>query len=234
MEERSPKVITPRLVTNPVLLSGIAKCGSCGGGLMLATGKSGRYRYYACAARMLKGRTGCSAPIRMPEAKLDALTDGNAGDTKDFRDHQEKLERRREELGRLISLKERDLPLPVARLTMSQVTRCGEALTGLLKNGPSAFRKEYLKLLVKSVEVTEEHVKISGSRAALAAAVQAQTGTSGEVPGIVPEWCPPPDSNRDGDCSPRDFKSAISDQSQQSATDYNNKISELPNLACCC
>ena len=44
---------------NPTLLTGIAKCGTCGSGMTLRTGKSGRYRYYTCAGCAQKGKTIC-------------------------------------------------------------------------------------------------------------------------------------------------------------------------------
>jgi site-specific DNA recombinase len=69
---RSPKRIAPRLVGNPTLLTGIARCGICGSGLTLRTGKSGRYRYYACAGRAQKGATVCTGCTISMEA-LDGM-----------------------------------------------------------------------------------------------------------------------------------------------------------------
>ena len=48
--------------------------------MMLRTGKSGRYRYYACASHRLKGRTACAAPIAVPERELDGLVIGALAD----------------------------------------------------------------------------------------------------------------------------------------------------------
>jgi hypothetical protein len=56
---RSPKRVAPRIVGSPTLLTGIARCGTCGSGMTLRTGKSGRYRYYACAGCGQKGKTLC-------------------------------------------------------------------------------------------------------------------------------------------------------------------------------
>ena len=44
LESRRPTRIPPRLVDGPTLLTGIAKCASCGGGMTIRTGKGGRYR----------------------------------------------------------------------------------------------------------------------------------------------------------------------------------------------
>jgi site-specific DNA recombinase len=59
LRSRSPKRAVPRVVGNATLLSGIAKCGTCGSGMTLRTGKSGRYRYYTCAGSAQKGKTKC-------------------------------------------------------------------------------------------------------------------------------------------------------------------------------
>ncbi len=80
LKSRRPNVTAPRIVNSEVLLTGIARCESCGAPLMLSTGKSGRYRYYACSAKRLKGRSACKAPIIVPEAQLDQLVIGALAD----------------------------------------------------------------------------------------------------------------------------------------------------------
>ena len=40
---------------------------------MVRTGKSGRYRYYACASHRLKGRVACSNPVAIRESQLDDM-----------------------------------------------------------------------------------------------------------------------------------------------------------------
>ncbi|HQT25877.1 MAG TPA: recombinase family protein [Burkholderiales bacterium] len=42
-ESRSPSRMSPRQVSSPILLSGLLKCGCCGAGMTLSTGKGGRY-----------------------------------------------------------------------------------------------------------------------------------------------------------------------------------------------
>lgn len=64
--ERSPAKVPPRIVNGPTMLTGLLRCGSCGGGMTLRTGKGGKYRYYACSNAMRKGRTACKGrSIRM-------------------------------------------------------------------------------------------------------------------------------------------------------------------------
>jgi site-specific DNA recombinase len=73
---RNPRTTPTRVTTSDVLLSGIVRCESCGGPMMLrtGTGKSGStYRYYACAANRLKGRSACNCPAAIPESQLDRL-----------------------------------------------------------------------------------------------------------------------------------------------------------------
>ena len=62
----------PRVVTGPILLTGIATCASCGGGMTLRTGKSGRYRYYTCATCAQQGKAACKGRS-VPMDKLDRL-----------------------------------------------------------------------------------------------------------------------------------------------------------------
>lgn len=57
LKARNPKATPPRTVTGPILLTGLATCVSCHGGMTLRTGKSGRYRYYACATCAQKGKS---------------------------------------------------------------------------------------------------------------------------------------------------------------------------------
>jgi site-specific DNA recombinase len=75
LHARSPKVVAPRTTTGPILLTGLAVCASCGGGMMLRTGtsKNGRiYRYYTCASCATKGKTVCKGRS-IPMDKLDNL-----------------------------------------------------------------------------------------------------------------------------------------------------------------
>ena len=72
---RNPRVTPPRVISAPVLLTGLAVCAHCGGSMTMRTGtsRSGRvYRYYSCASFLGKGRTACKGrSIRMD--KLDAV-----------------------------------------------------------------------------------------------------------------------------------------------------------------
>lgn len=68
---RSVEVVNPAIAGSKTLLTGIAKCGLCGAGMTLMTGKGGKYRYYKCATRTCKGNHLCSNPA-VPMNKLDS------------------------------------------------------------------------------------------------------------------------------------------------------------------
>ncbi len=59
LRARNPKSTPPRTISTPTLLAGLAVCPFCGGGMLLSTGKGGKYRYYACGSRLRKGDTAC-------------------------------------------------------------------------------------------------------------------------------------------------------------------------------
>ena len=58
---RRPSNSHPREVASQYLLSGLARCGSCGSTAIGTVGKSGKYFYYTCNKRYKKGRDACNA-----------------------------------------------------------------------------------------------------------------------------------------------------------------------------
>ncbi len=75
LKARSPKVTPPRTVSGPILLTGLAVCATCDGGMTLRTGtsKTGKvHRYYTCSACFRSGKTACKGRS-IPMDKLDAL-----------------------------------------------------------------------------------------------------------------------------------------------------------------
>jgi DNA invertase Pin-like site-specific DNA recombinase len=71
-ESRAPTKTPPRRVSSPTLLTGLLKCGVCGHGMTLVTGKSGRYRYYKCTSRHNQGNHACNSG-NLPMETLDSL-----------------------------------------------------------------------------------------------------------------------------------------------------------------
>ena len=72
LSERNPKSLPPRVVTGPILLTGLARCARCDGAMTLRTGKSGRYRYYSCSTAGRQGKVGCPGRS-IPMDFLDGL-----------------------------------------------------------------------------------------------------------------------------------------------------------------
>jgi site-specific DNA recombinase len=74
-EARDPKAegtAQARTLTLPTLLTGLLRCEHCGKAMTLATGKSGRYRYYKCCTRLSVGAAACATP-NLPMERLDRL-----------------------------------------------------------------------------------------------------------------------------------------------------------------
>jgi site-specific DNA recombinase len=75
LKTRDPRVTAPRVVTGPILLTGIATCAGCGGAMTLRTGTSSTgkvHKYYTCSTCARLGKTGCKGRS-VPMAKLDAI-----------------------------------------------------------------------------------------------------------------------------------------------------------------
>ena len=75
LKARDPHVVAPRVVTGPILLTGLAVCASCGGAMTLRTGTSRSgvvYKYYSCSTCVRQGKTGCKGRS-IPMATLDDL-----------------------------------------------------------------------------------------------------------------------------------------------------------------
>lgn len=69
---RAPRVTAPRIVSGPTLLASVARCGMCGSGMTIRTGKGGRYSYYNCNAKVNGAAARCVCKgIR--QEKLDAI-----------------------------------------------------------------------------------------------------------------------------------------------------------------
>ncbi|MBM3552064.1 MAG: recombinase family protein [Alphaproteobacteria bacterium] len=82
LKARDPRILPPRVVTGPILLTGLAHCATCGGAMTLRTGtsKSGKvHRYYTCSTAARVGKTGCKGrSIAMD--KLDGLVTTHLAD----------------------------------------------------------------------------------------------------------------------------------------------------------
>lgn len=68
--QRRPDVVRgPRLLSSPLLLTGVLKCGHCGSALTIATGKD--YRYYKCTRKIKHHKDACPSKA-VPMDRFDA------------------------------------------------------------------------------------------------------------------------------------------------------------------
>jgi site-specific DNA recombinase len=72
LDARRPSRVPARVVTTPVLLTGLAHCATCGGSMRLTYGKYARYRYYSCHSGMHRGAAACRGRA-IPMQVLDDL-----------------------------------------------------------------------------------------------------------------------------------------------------------------
>ena len=86
---RAPKKVNPRRASSPYLLSGIAKCETCGKAMTAAEAKSGKYTYYICHSLLKRGKGACLTPrlnakkfekIIVDEIRANILTESNIRD----------------------------------------------------------------------------------------------------------------------------------------------------------
>ena len=89
LEARAPAVTHPRRAASPYLLSGLAKCESCGKALTAAEAKSGKYTYYVCQSILKLGSGTCDTPrlnsksfekLIIDQIRENVLTESNIRD----------------------------------------------------------------------------------------------------------------------------------------------------------
>ena len=89
MQSRAPQKVNPRRASSPYLLSGLAKCETCGKAMIAAEAKSGRYSYYICHSLHKRGKGTCKTPrlnakkfekIIVDELRANILTESNIRD----------------------------------------------------------------------------------------------------------------------------------------------------------
>ena len=89
MRSRAPKVVNPRRVASPFLLSGLVKCKACRRALTGQYAKSGKFPYYVCQTLMKQGSGSCATPrlnarrfenLVVEKIRSNILTEGNIRD----------------------------------------------------------------------------------------------------------------------------------------------------------
>lgn len=116
----------------------------------------------------------------------DAVASGTVEDSTLFRDKLNRIEDEREETIRLLSQLDRDALFPPRPFQSPSAGGCRRAPAWPLET-PLPMQRRHVRGLVSQIVVDKEKAVISGSNAALAAAVTAER-LDGEVRSFVREW----------------------------------------------
>ena len=73
LASRAPAVTHPRRAASPYLLSGLARCETCGKALSASEAKSGKYTYYVCQSILKQGSGTCDTPRLAAKSFEDAI-----------------------------------------------------------------------------------------------------------------------------------------------------------------
>ena len=206
LKVRNPKVTLPRVVTGSILLTGLAICATCGGGMTLRAGTSKNgtvHRYYTCsnAARAGKAAEVDGRIIRLQgelaevETRLkriySMIEDGIAEMDDILRDRIAGLKIDRERIQTSLD-RARTHAVPASDIPPAVVEEFGRMMRENITSGDIPFRKAYIQAVVDKVEVGDKRIKIIGSKAAIH---QAMTGSKkiGSVFAVLngigaPDW----------------------------------------------
>ena len=80
-------------------------------------------------------------------------------------------------------------------LTPEVIDAFSRTMRDKLETGDTQLRKAYLQSVISRIEVRDTNIRIMGNTHALAAAVKASGGSTGNVSGFVRDWCGREDSN---------------------------------------
>ena len=94
---RAPKKVNPRRASSPYLLSGIAKCETCGKAMTAAEAKSGKYTYYLHLPLPAQARQG---HLRDPQAQCQEIREAHRQRDQGERSHRVQHPRPGEAAGR--------------------------------------------------------------------------------------------------------------------------------------
>ena len=89
LRSRAPRIVNPRRVASPFLLSGLVKCKTCRRALTGQGSKYAQFTYYVCQTLMKQGKGSCDAPrlnarrfeiLVVEKIRSNILTEGNIRD----------------------------------------------------------------------------------------------------------------------------------------------------------
>ena len=164
LRSRDPRVESPRITTGPILLTGIAVCADCAGGMTLRTGTSRNgkvHRYYTCSACARSGKTVCKGrSIRMDT--LDELV------VEHLSDRLFKAERLTEILASIVATRAEKSAEVDGRITKLQhkATEAEEKLKRLysaIEDGVAEI-DDILKNRISVLKAEREHMRVALDR----------------------------------------------------------------------
>ncbi|MEQ9490192.1 MAG: recombinase family protein [Alphaproteobacteria bacterium] len=131
--------------------------------------------------------------LRQTEERIDrllgAIADGLVEDDELLRRNLNKHKQCREDLIRRLAGTSRRREWASSNLTDTQTSAFINAVRQRLTDQNSKMRRELLRYYVDTVEVNDNEIRISGSKAALASGIAASSNAKSElVPSSVPEW----------------------------------------------
>ena len=89
LRSRAPRIVNPRRVASPFLLSGLVKCKTCRRALTGQCSKYAQFTYYVCQTLMKRGKGSCDAPrlnarrfeeLVVDKIRFNIFTEGNVPD----------------------------------------------------------------------------------------------------------------------------------------------------------
>ena len=128
---------------------------------------------------------------------VDAIETGDAAQLRALSARLTKRQNQDDELIRLTAFKERELNQPIAGVTSKRVEVVSKALRTALKGDSNPqLRRAYIRHFLSDVSVSEQSIRISGSKAALAQQLTVEEPLPPSmVPSTVQEWRAGEDSN---------------------------------------
>jgi len=150
-------------------------------------GITGQVRELVARERELAGRM---------DRLLQAVEEGTVRDRDSVRQRIDVIETSLSEVRREKLVIDEQIAAANRPLSPQQIARAIAGLSDLLRNGDLQLRKAYLRLFIETIEVHDGEIIVTGSRDAVAKAVQPPPGNpSNSVPVFVQEWRPRRDLN---------------------------------------
>ena len=153
LHENAPQRRAPRINASQVLLTGVVRCGVCGGAMTIANGTSHNgtvHRYYKCAKRRQQGLCDPTQRTTVREEELDRIVLSNVADrlltAERVKDIVNSVSHRRQEKHDSATQTLQKLKKQFARLT-SSASKLLEAVADGLVSDDGIFKEKYQSIL---------------------------------------------------------------------------------------